>query len=114
MKKIIIRPDTGVFVENKEEAQRLRTQIILPALEQGEGIILDFALVNYATQSFVHALIGEALKRYDETALDLLEFKNCSSALQGVIEWVVSYSLDGFPESEPPTMLQPQYAQSSK
>ena len=100
MKTLIILPDSGVFVENKEEAQRWRQQEILPALANGEHIVLDFQHVQYATQSFMHALISEPLKRYKEGALDLIEFRNCSPALRTVVEWVVDYSLGGFPLGE--------------
>ena len=100
MKTIHIQSDTGIFVENKEEAHRLRSQFIVPALDRGEQVILDFAEVQYATQSFIHALISEALKKHGEEALENIEFKNCSPALQSIIEWVVDYSLGGFGNAE--------------
>ncbi len=100
MKTIHIQSDTGVFVENKEEADRIRRQFILPALNSGEQIILDFAEVQYATQSFIHTLISEALKKHGEDSLEHIEFKNCSPALQSIIGWVVDYSLGGFGNAE--------------
>lgn len=94
--------DSGVngFAEDKDKAKRIRLGELLPALERGEMVVLDFAAVRYATQSFVHALIGEALKKYGEVVLDRIEFKNCSPQLQSVIELVVDYSLGGFPAVE--------------
>lgn len=89
----------GGFAEDKDEAKRLRTSEILPTLEREEQLVLDFVDVRYATQSYVHALIGEALKKHGEDALELLEFKSCSAAVRSVIELVVDYSLGGFPES---------------
>ncbi|MBW3637052.1 MAG: STAS-like domain-containing protein [Armatimonadetes bacterium] len=100
MKTIKIQPDTGVFVENKEEAQRIRKTHIMPALKSREQVVLDFSEVQYATQSFVHTLISEGLKRHGEESLEYIEFKNCSPALQSVIEWVVDYSLGGFGSTE--------------
>jgi hypothetical protein len=93
-----VRVESGVngFAENKDQAKELRIRQILPALEQGSPVILDFAAVKYATQSFVHALIGEALQRQGEQALELIEFRNCSDAVRSVIELVVDYSLGGF------------------
>ena len=54
------------------------------------------SLDRLATQSFVHALIGEALKRYGAKALDRIEFRNCSRQLKSLIPLVVDYSLGGF------------------
>ena len=88
------------FLEDKDLARGLRKRELLPALEAGESVVLDFAHVGTATQSFVHALIGEALKRYGEDVLDRVEFKHCGPELCDVIELVVDYSLGGFPEVE--------------
>jgi hypothetical protein len=92
---IHIRSEGG-FAENKDEAKITREQRILPALAKGEKVVLDFDSVNYATQSFVHALIGEPLQRYGESVLDSFEFQNCSPQLKSLIELVVDYSLGGF------------------
>lgn len=88
------------FSEDKDEARELRTSRILPTLERREKVVLDFERVNYATQSYIHTLIGEALQKYGDSALDLIEFKNCSPSVRSVIELVVDYSLTGFPSQE--------------
>lgn len=97
-----IRILSGVngFAENKDQAKEVRLARILPAIAEGRGVVLDFAAVKYATQSFIHALIGEALQKYGERALDLIEFRHCSEAVRSVIELVVDYSLGGFVEVE--------------
>jgi hypothetical protein len=86
------------FAEDKDEARRLRTSKILPSLEKGRRIELNFSNIRYATQSYVHALIGEALQKFGDSALDLIEFKNCTDSVRSVIELVVDYSLGGFPD----------------
>ena len=95
--KVKLTAGIAGFAEDKEYARNLRREKILPALQRGGDITLDFGLVKYATQSFVHALIGEALKKYGEAVLDRIEFQNCTPQLQSVIELVVDYSLGGFP-----------------
>jgi hypothetical protein len=103
MKKrtIELKPGVAGFAEDKDQAKTLRIETLLPALERGEYIVLDFRQVKYATQSFIHALLGETLYKYGENLLDRVEFKNCTPQLQSVIELVVDYSLGGFPtESE--------------
>lgn len=94
----VLRIPSGVngFAEDKDEARALRQSKLLPALEKGEALALDFSEVNYATQSYIHALLGEALQRFGDQALERIEFKNCSPSIRSVIELVVDYSLAGF------------------
>lgn len=100
MTTIRLGPGADGFLEDKDLAASFRREKLLPSLERGEPVVLDFMGVNYATQSFVHALIGEALSRFGESALRLLEFKNCSAQLRSLVELVVDYTLSGFPTKE--------------
>lgn len=95
---MIIKIPNGIsgFMEDKDYARKIRLEKILPALEKGEKVILDFSEVEFATQSFIHALIGEALKRFNDNALTLLEFRSCNQVLKSVIEIVVDYSFADF------------------
>lgn len=93
---ISVQPGPSGLTEDKEEAKQLRVERLLPALARGEEVVLDFSGVGYATQSYIHALIGEALQRYGKSALRQLEFRNCVPTLRSVIELVVDYSLGGF------------------
>lgn len=94
--KIEIPSGASGFAEDKEEARLLRTSKILPSLEQRNQVELDFLNIRYATQSYIHALIGEALQKFGESALELIAFKNCTDSVRSVIELVVDYSLGGF------------------
>lgn len=98
--EIYIFPKIGKFAEDKDEARKIRVERILPTLEKGERIIIDFREVEFSTQSYIHALIGEALMQYHEAVLDRIEFRHCSPQLQNIIELVVNYSLGGFPEKK--------------
>lgn len=102
MKTIKVSSGSSAFAEDKDEAKKIRVDQILPTLEKGESIALDFKSIRYATQSFVHALIGEALKQYGEVVLEQIEFRNCSTQVKDIIHLVADYSLGGFadPESE--------------
>jgi hypothetical protein len=99
--RIVLRPGANRFAEDKEEARQIRLEQVMPGLERGESIVLDFKNVSHATQSYIHALIGEALQKHGESVLQSIEFKNCSDALRSVIELVVDYTLGGFPEQQP-------------
>jgi hypothetical protein len=100
MIEIKVPPGIEGFVEDKDLAKSLRTEKIIPALNNGERVVIDFSNVKYATQSFVHTLVSEALRRFGEPALDDIEFRNCSQQLKNVIELVVDYSFTSFIEQE--------------
>jgi|ERR1044071_2046494 len=94
--RLVLEAGVNGFAEDKDQAREIRTLKLLPALSRGERVVLDFVDVQYATQSFIHALIGEALQKYGDKALQMLEFKHCSPQVRSVIELVVDYSLGGF------------------
>jgi hypothetical protein len=96
--KINVTLSAGVagFAEDKDYAKQLRRDQILPALAANNDVVVDFSAVRYATQSFVHALIGEAIQKYGEPVLEHLEFRHCTPQLRSVIELVVDYSVGGF------------------
>lgn len=81
------------LAENKDEAGRLRDQELMPALAEGEKVRLDFDGIETATQSYVHALIAEAVRRYGDRAFELLEFRNCAPAVQYIVRTVFEYTL---------------------
>ena len=91
MIRIGIQESAGVFADNKDVARDLREQTILPALEKGQEVQLDFFGVDATTQSFVHALISEAFRRYGPEVLDRLIFKNCNEVVRGAVVLVAEY-----------------------
>ena len=95
MKKIVIFYRTGAFAENKDIARDIREQEIMPALNKNEEVTLDFQRVSGATQSFVHALISELLRKYGVEVLDHIFFKSCSITVQHIINIVVDYMQEG-------------------
>jgi|SRR5690606_9511454 len=81
----------GEFAENKDVAAKLRTEIILPNLANSNRVILDFENVGNTTQSFIHALISEAIRQYGIDVLDRLLFKSCNDKVQSIIGIVTDY-----------------------
>lgn len=79
------------FAENKDVAQSIRLDHIIPALSSGESVVLDFEGVDAATQSFVHALISDLFRIFGSPILDMLEFKNCNEKVQKIILIVSEY-----------------------
>lgn len=91
MISIGIKNAAGTFAENKDVARDLRVTMLMPALERGETVILDFSGTKGATQSFVHSLISEAFRKYGEKTLDLIQFKDCNGIIQQIITIVTEY-----------------------
>lgn len=95
MKPITVFNRAGAFAENKDIARAIRLQEIIPALENNEDAILDFTQVDAVTQSFIHALISDVLRKYGNDALDHLAFKACNTTVQKIINIVVDYMQEG-------------------
>ena len=95
MINILIFDRAGAFAENKDVARDIRTKEVIPALIRGEEVILDFDRVDAATQSFIHALISDILRKHGASALDSIAFKSCNITVKKIIEIVVDYMLEG-------------------
>ena len=92
MTRVDLSQYAGKFAEDKDAAAKLRDTVLRPNLSRGRKIQLDFTKVEGATQSFVHALISDLIRKLGTNVLDLLEFKHCSDSIRGVISIVVEYS----------------------
>jgi hypothetical protein len=89
--EIKIFEKTGEFAENKDVARDIRLKEIMPALKKDQKVILNFSGVNSATQSFVHALISEVIRKETIEVLDRIEFKNCNDTIKNIIGIVTDY-----------------------
>lgn len=95
MKNIALFDRVGAFAENKDTARDIRVKEIIPALSSGEEVVLDFEKVEAATQSFIHALISDVLRKFGSEALDRISFKSCSPTVKKIITIVVDYMQEG-------------------
>ena len=91
MKTINLFTRVGAFAENKDVARDIRTKDILPGIIGGEEVILDFEKIEGATQSFIHALISDVIRRFGIDVLDKLKFKSCNETIKKIIGIVVEY-----------------------
>lgn len=91
MKEIKLLPRVGIFAENKDIARSLRIGEIIPVLDKEEEITLNFAGVGSATQSFIHALLSDIIRRYGAEILDKIYFKNCNPTIKELVNIVVDY-----------------------
>lgn len=81
------------FAENKDMARDIRLKQIIPALEKGDDVILNFKDIDSTTQSFIHALISDLIRNYGEAILDRVIFKNCNETVKAIISIVTNYML---------------------
>ncbi|MFA5158449.1 MAG: STAS-like domain-containing protein [Patescibacteria group bacterium] len=91
MKIIKLFKKTGNFAENKDLARNIRIKEIIPEFEEGKGIILDFEGIDAVTQSFIHALISDLFRKYNNNVLDRLMFKSCNDTIKKIINIVIEY-----------------------
>ncbi|MFZ2544715.1 MAG: STAS-like domain-containing protein [Candidatus Saccharimonadales bacterium] len=91
MKIVHIKERAGVFAENKDIASSIREEVVLPTLRNNQEVAFDFNGVEGATQSFVHAMISQAIREYGPEVLGHLIFKNCNDSIKGIIEIVADY-----------------------
>lgn len=100
MKEFYVFDLFGDFAEDKDKARELRINQVIPSLEKGENIVFDFKSVNNATQSFIHALISDLIRRNGIDILDNIEFKNCNETIRTIITIVVNYMQDSIDLNE--------------
>lgn len=100
MTTVILQDRVGSFAEDKDEAASIRKDCILAALKKKQRIVLDFNGITLVTQSFIHALIAQALRDHGEKALTLIQFKNCSPVAKGIVETVVQYVLESLDDDK--------------
>jgi len=89
--EIFVYKKTGKFAENKDIARDIRIKELLPALENEEKVIIDFGGVEVATQSFIHALLSEAVRKFGNDLFEKVEFRKCSESVQQIISVVADY-----------------------
>ncbi|MBU2099657.1 STAS-like domain-containing protein [Candidatus Micrarchaeota archaeon] len=84
----------GVFGEDKDKAKNIRENKILPALNKGEDIILNFEGVKSVTQSFMHALISKVIREKGTEVLEKIYFKECNDVVKEIVRIVTEYMQD--------------------
>jgi hypothetical protein len=98
MTVIRIVDTAGDFAEDKDLAASVREEHLRPAVDARRKITLDFTGVRLVTQSFLHALISDVLRKGGEEVLRFVVFKGCNDGVRGIVETVVQYSLEAAEE----------------
>lgn len=98
--EINIRDKVGKFGEDKDAAREIRQQQIVPAIERGYKVTLDFKGVSGVTQSFIHALIAEPIMRFRDQAFEKLHFLDANAQVAEIISIVYRYIQESFDDME--------------
>jgi len=83
----------GNFAEDKDTAKQIRVKEVMPFIDN-EEITFDFKEIEGATQSFMHALISDLIRKKGIDILDKIYFKNCNDTTKKIIGIVVEYMQD--------------------
>lgn len=78
------------FLEDVDAAARIRDGKIIPTVRRGGKLAIDFSDVRFVTQSFIHAMLHEALR--EPGALVRISLVNCSRSTREAIQAVAAYS----------------------
>jgi hypothetical protein len=84
----------SAFLENNEKARRLADEQIIPSLVRKRPVALSFVNVPVVTQSFVHALLYEAL-RVAWARQTPIFVTNAPSFVRSAVEYVQDYAQGG-------------------
>lgn len=82
------------FEEDVEQAAKIRDEELLPSMKEGTLVVLDFAGVKFATQSFVHALMYKVI-RDGQNIGSTLSIANCSRSTREAVMAVAAYAKVG-------------------
>lgn len=82
------------FEEDVEQAAKIRDEELLPSMKAGTLVVLDFAGVKFATQSFVHALMYKVV-RDGQNIGSSLSIANCSKSTREAVMAVAAYAKVG-------------------
>ncbi len=91
MIEIRLFEETGSFAEDKDIARKVRTQKMIPSLDRGEEVVLNFGRIESVTQSFIHALISDIIRKYGPEIINNISFKNCNDTVKKIINIVIEY-----------------------
>ena len=86
----------GTYAEDKDAAIKYRERHVMPAIEQGQKLELDFDRVETAPHSFVNALLATPVARLGLKAYQWIKIRNAVAAIREIIDGVLEDNLPRF------------------
>lgn len=90
---VAIGADKGAFAIDRARAHSLAYNEILPRLESGKNVELDFTGIANTTQPFCHSLIVPILLHGGDEVLTRIRFIACSARTRSPIRFAVSHGI---------------------
>jgi hypothetical protein len=91
--KVNLRRHFGAQPNDRDKAEEFCEKRIKPALLHQREVVLDFKNTGLVTQSFIHALISEAIKE-DPRWASKVKVANVSAAQRAVYDLALRHMLD--------------------
>lgn len=85
----------GKWAEDKDAAINLRDNRILPAIEAGKKIELDFRDVETAPHSFLNALLGTPISRLGVRAYQRIRIVNAPGPIHEILQTILETNVPG-------------------
>src|SRR5439155_25126029 len=79
----------GKWAEDKDAAITFRDRHLLPAIEQGKRIALDFRDIETAPHSFLNALLATPVRRLGMKAYQWIRIYNATGPIHEIIQGVL-------------------------
>jgi hypothetical protein len=83
----------GKWAEDKDQAINFRDKRLMPAIEQGKKIDLDFRDVETAPHSFLNALLAGPVQRLGPKAYQWIRVYNAPGMIHEIVYTVISSNL---------------------
>jgi hypothetical protein len=83
----------GKYAEDKDAAIRYRDNHVMPAIEQGKKLDLDFDGVETAPHSFLNALLATPVAKLGPNAYQWIKVRNAPGAIHEIIQGVLEDNL---------------------
>lgn len=91
--RVVLRREFGPQPNDRAKAEAFCERHIRRALLNQRPVVLDFKDTGLVTQSFIHALISEAVKQ-DERWASQIRIENVSAAQKAVYDLALRHMLD--------------------
>lgn len=78
----------GPYAEDKQAAIKLRDERLLPNIEEGKSVVVDFKHVESAPHSFLSALFATPVRRLGVSAYKRIKIVNSSPEIRETIDYI--------------------------
>ena len=86
---LVVENYFGKHAEDKEAAITHRNRYLIPAIDEGRSIMIDFKNVAYAPHSFLSALLATPIKRLGMESYKKIKIINASPEIRETIDFIL-------------------------